>query len=161
MSLGWAIISTGDYADSRGAPGINLAEGAELVAVHSRDQGRGEAFAKKHGAKTAYTSVGDLPSDSRIDAVYITSSNHLHAPYTKMAAKVGKHVLVEKPLSLNMTEGVEMLRVCRDQGVKLGVGFHLRHHPGHIETQRLVSNGTLGTIGLAQAQIGQGERGNV
>ena len=41
MSIGWAIISCGDYADSRGAPGINEAEGAELVAVHSQDQGRG------------------------------------------------------------------------------------------------------------------------
>ena len=35
MTIGWAIISTGDYADSRGAPGINQAEGAELVAVYS------------------------------------------------------------------------------------------------------------------------------
>ena len=56
MSIGWAIISCGDFAESRGAPGINQAEDAELVAVYSRDQGRGEAFAEKHGAKTAYTS---------------------------------------------------------------------------------------------------------
>jgi len=38
MSIGWAIISAGDFADSRGAPGINLSEGAELVAVHNLDQ---------------------------------------------------------------------------------------------------------------------------
>ena len=100
-------------------------------------------------------------SDSRIDAVYITSPNHLHAQYTTMAANAGKHVLVEKPLSLNMAEGVEVLQVCRDRGVKLGVGLHLRHHPGHIETRGLVSEGTLGTVALAQSQIGQGERGNV
>ncbi len=161
MSIGWAIISCGDYADSRGAPAINRAQGAELVAVYSRDQGRGQAFAEKHGAKTAYTSVEDVLNDSRIDAVYITSPNHLHAPFTQMAANAGKHVLVEKPLAVNVAEGVEVLQVCRDRGVKLGVGFHLRHHPGHIETRRLVANGTLGTIALAQAQIGQGERGNV
>ncbi len=161
MSIGWAIISCGDFAESRGAPGINQAEGAELVAVYSRDQGRGEAFAEKHGAKTAYTSVEDVLSDSRIDAVYITSPNHLHAEYTKMAANAGKHVLVEKPLSLNVAEGVEVLQVCRDRGVKVGAGLHLRHHPGHIETRRLVADGALGTVALAQAQIGQGERGNV
>ena len=161
MSFGWAIISVGDYADSRGAPAIDQAQDAELVAVYSRDQGRSEAFAEKHGAKTAYTSVEDLLSDSRIDALYITSPNHLHAQYTTMAANAGKHVLVEKPLSLNLADGIESLRVCRKKGVKLGVGLHLRHHPGHIETRRLVANGTLGTIALAQAQIGQGERGNV
>ena len=161
MSFRWAIISAGDFADSRAAPGINQAEGAELVAVHSRDQGRAEAFAEKHGAKTAYSSVEDVLSDSRIDAVYITSPNHLHGPYTVMAANAGKHVLAEKPLSLNVAEGIESMRVCRKRGVKLGVGLHLRHHPGHIETRRLVADGALGTLALAQAQIGQGERGNV
>ena len=60
MSIGWAIISCGDFAESRGAPGVNEADGAELVAVHSRDQGRADAFAEKHGAKTAYTSVEDV-----------------------------------------------------------------------------------------------------
>ena len=104
MSTGWGIISCGDYADSRGAPGINRAEGAELVAVHSRDQGRADAFATKHGADTAYTSVEAVLGDSRVDAVYITSPNHLHAEYTKMAASAGKHVLVEKPICLSLRE---------------------------------------------------------
>ena len=161
MSIGWAIISCGDYADSRGAPGVNQAEGGELVAVHSRDQGRADAFADKHGAKTVYTSVEDVLADSRIDAVYITSPNHLHVQYTTMAANAGKHVLVEKPLSLKLTEGLEVVRLCRERGIKLGVGLHLRHHPGHIETRRLVAEGALGTDALAQSQIGQGERSNV
>lgn len=161
MSIGWAIISAGDYADSRGAPGIKQAEGGELVAVQSRNQGRADAFAEKHGAQIAYTSVEDVLADSRIDAVYITAPNHLHVEYTKMAANAGKHVLVEKPLSLNMADGIDVLQVCRERGVKVGVGLHLRHHPGHIETRRLVADGTLGTVALAQAQIGQGERGNV
>ena len=161
MSIGWAIISASGYADTRAAPAINQAQGAELVAVCSRDQDRGEAFAQKHGAKTAYTSVEDVLGDSRVDAVYITSPNHLHAPYTTMAASAGKHVLVEKPLAVDVTEGVKMVQVCRDQGIKLGVGFPLRHHPGHIEAQRLVANGTLGTIALAQAQLGRGTRGEV
>ena len=161
MSIGWAIISAGDYADSRGAPGINQAENGELVAVQSRNQGRADAFAEKHGAQIAYTSVEDVLADSRIDAVYITAPNHLHVEYTKMAANAGKHVLVEKPLSLNVADGIDVLQVCRERGVKVGVGLHLRHHPGHIETRRLVADGTLGTVALAQAQIGQGERGNV
>jgi len=161
MSIGWGLISCGDYADSRGAPGINQAEGAELVGVHSRDQNRSEAFAEKHGAKTAYTSVDDVLNDSRIDAVYITSPNHLHVEHATRAANAGKHVLVEKPLSLNMAEGIQVLQLCRDRGVKVGTGLHLRHHPGHIETRRLIAEGALGTIALAQSQIGQGERGNV
>jgi len=132
-----------------------------LVAVQSRNQGRADAFAEKHGAQIAYTSVEDVLADSRIDAVYITAPNHLHVEYTKMAANAGKHVLVEKPLSLNMADGIDVLQVCWERGVTVGVGLHLRHHPGHIETRRLVADGALGTVALAQAQIGQGERGNV
>jgi len=132
-----------------------------LVAVQSRNQGRADAFAEKHGAQIAYTSVEDVLADARIDAVYITAPNHLHVEYTKMAANAGKHVLVEKPLSLNMADGIDVLQVCWERGVTVGVGLHLRHHPGHIETRRLVADGALGTVALAQAQIGQGERGNV
>ena len=161
MSVGWAIIGAGECSDSGGEPAINQAEGAELVAVHRRDQGRSDAFAEKHSAKTAYTSVENVLSDSRIDAVYITSPNHLHAEYTTMAANAGKHVLVEKPLAVELADGVSMIQVCRGRGVTLGVGLHLRHHPGHVETKRLVADGSLGTIALAQAQIGQGERGNI
>ena len=132
-----------------------------MVAVQSRNQSRADAFAEKHGAQMAYTSVEDVLADSRIDAVYITAPNHLHVEYTKMAANAGKHVLVEKPLSLNMADGINVLQVCRDRSIKVGVGLHLRHHPGHIETRRLVADGALGTVALAQSQIGQGERGNV
>lgn len=104
MPIEWAIVSIGDYADSRGAPAINQAQGADSVAVYSRDQGRGQAFAEKHGAKIAYTSVKELLNYPRVDAIYITSPNHLHAQYTHMASNAGKHVLVEKPLAANMAE---------------------------------------------------------
>ena len=159
MSIGWAIISTGDYADSRGAPAVNQAQGAELVAVCSRDRGRREAFAEKHGAKTGYTSLDEGLGHPRVDGAARPPPDHWHA--ARRAGKGGKPGLVEEPRALNVAEGLAMVQVCRDQGVKLGVGLHLRHHPGHIEARRLVANGALGTIALAQSQIGGGDRGEV
>ena len=53
-------------------------------------------------------------------------------------------------------EAVTMVQTCHAQGVQLGVGFHLRHHPGHQEARRLIEEGTLGTITLVQAQWGAG-----
>jgi len=55
----------------------------------------------------------------------------------------------------------EMRYLPSGQGVKLGVGFQLRHHPGHIEASLLVAEGALGTVALAQAQLGRGTRGEV
>ena len=51
MAFGWGIVSTGMHPDSKIAPAINAASDAELVAVYSRDQGRADAFASRHGAK--------------------------------------------------------------------------------------------------------------
>lgn len=97
MPFGWAIISTGQHPDLKLAPAINAAEGAELVAVYSRDRGRADAFAQKHRARTAYDSLDALLEDSRVDAVFIASPNSLHAAHTLQAAQSGKHVLAEKP----------------------------------------------------------------
>ena len=103
----------------------------------------------------------DLLGDSRVDAVFIASPNHLHSAYTQMAANAGKHVLVEKPMALTVNEGLDMVRTCRAKGVRLGIGFQLRYHPGHAEASRLVREGVLGNIALAQVQIGVGTRGEL
>ena len=73
MPLGWAIISTGQHPDLKIAPAITAAADQELVAVYSRDQGRAQAFAEKHGAASAYDSLDDLLKDSKVDAVFIAS----------------------------------------------------------------------------------------
>jgi predicted dehydrogenase len=159
MAMGWALVSPGKHADSLVAPAISIAEDTQLVAVCSRDQARADAFAAKHGAQAAYTSLEDLVADARVDAVFIASPNFLHAPYTTIAAQAGKHVLVEKPMAVRVDEAVEMVRTCRAHDVKLGVGFHMRYHPGHQEARRLIGEGVLGTITLVQAQMGAGIRG--
>lgn len=161
MAIGWAFIGTGRYPDSRIAPAAALAEDAEIIAAYSRDQQRADEFASRHGARAAYTSVGALLEDSRVDAVFIASPNHLHASYTKLAAQAGKHVFVEKPMSTTASEGLDMVKACSAHGVKLGVGFQLRFHPGHVEASRLVKEGALGEVALAQAMIGSGVRGEV
>ena len=138
-----------------------LAEDTQLVATYSRDMGRAEGFAKKHGFLAAYDSLEDLLGDSKVDAVFIASPNHLHGAHTQMAANAGKHVLVEKPMALTVNEGLDMVRTCRAKGVRLGVGFQFRYHPGHAEASRLVREGVLGNIALAQVQIGGGTRGEL
>jgi predicted dehydrogenase len=153
MSIGWGIISTGRHPDRKVVPAMKLAEDTHVVAAYSRDQGRAEAFAQKHGIPAAYSSLDDLLEDSRIDAVFISSPNYLHASHTIKAAQAGKHVLVEKPMSINMNEALEMVRICRERSVKLGVGFNLRHHPGHRKARQLIREGILGKIRFARAEF--------
>ena len=153
MSIGWGIIGIGRHPDLKVVPAMKLAAETKLIATFSRDRGRADAFARKHNFQTAYDSLQDLFSDPRIDAVYISSPNFLHAPYTKMAAEAGKHILVEKPMALNVKDALEMVHVCRQNGVKLGVGFQLRHHPGHRKARELIQAGILGLVTLVQGQF--------
>ena len=106
-----------------------------------------------------YDSIEAVLSDARVDAVYIATPNHLHAPYALLAAQAGKQVLAEKPIALTMSEGIEVVRAARDNGITLGVGFELRQHPGRIEARNLIAAGTLGTVALAQSQFGTGVPG--
>ena len=138
MPLGWAIVSTGLHPDNKIAPAINAAD----------------AFAQKHGAKAAYDSLDALLQDSRVDAVFIALPNFLHLEHTLPVAKAGKHVLVEKPMATTLEDSVAMVRSCREAGVKLATGYHLRTHPGHILARRLILEGTLGQVVLAPSSVG-------
>lgn len=159
MSLGWAIAGIGSHADLKLAPAMNLADDARLVAVYGRDQGRADAFAEKHGADAAYSDLDALLADSRVDALFVASPNHLHAPQTIKAAAAGKHVLSEKPMANSVTDAAAMVSACRDHGVKLGLGFELRFHPAHLWARKIIDGGTIGRIRLAHGQWGRGNRG--
>jgi predicted dehydrogenase len=159
MTLGWAVVSTGLHVDHKIAPAINTTPEAELVAICSRDQSRAEACAAKHGAKAAYSDLSALLRDPRVDAVFIASPNALHAQHAVQAAQAGKHVFCEKPMTTTLEDAVLMVDTCRARGVKLGVGYHLRQHPGVRQARRLVNEGVLGTVALAQGQWGFGVRG--
>ncbi len=153
MAVGWGIISTGRHPDQKIVPAMKLAEGNRVVGVCSRDRGRAEAFARRHGIPSAYDFLPELLKNPEVQAVFIASPNSFHAEHTKMAAEAGKHVLVEKPMAVNVDEALDMVRTCRRSGVKLGVGFHLRHHPGHLRARQFIQEGILGNITLAQAQF--------
>jgi 1,5-anhydro-D-fructose reductase (1,5-anhydro-D-mannitol-forming) len=158
MAIRWGIVSTGRHPDLKVVPAMKLAEDTKVDAVYSREMEYAEAFAVKHDIPKAYNSIDDLLHDPEVDAVYIASPNFLHAQYTLKAAEAGKHILVEKPMAVTVAEAVDMVRACRKKGVRLGVGFHLRHHPGHKKARQLIQEKVLGAISMAQAQWCLGTR---
>ena len=153
MAIGWGIVSTGRHPDQKIAPAIT-ASGSRLVAVCSRDRTRASEFAEKHGIANAYDSLEEMLQDRSVDAVFIASPNSLHAPHTIAAATAGKHVLVEKPMATDLKSALDMVSVARANHVLLGVGFHLRFHPGHRTAKSIVESGDLGRLSMVQGQWG-------
>lgn len=148
----WGIIGAGGFADRRILPILKEARGCQLEAVMVRDKERARKLAEKYGARRYYDSAEELLQDREIDAVYICTPVYLHKEHTIKAAQRGKHVLCEKPLALNVEEGVEMVKTCREKGVKLMVAFMMRFHPAHREARRIIEEGALGKVVLAHIQ---------
>lgn len=152
MALGWALLGTGRFAAARAAPALAKAHDCKAFAVVSRDRGRGEAFAFEHGIPTAYDNLEAALADPRVDAVWIASPHDLHHEHVLACARARKHVLCEKPLATTVEDAREMVRACQQAGVRLGTGYHLRHHPLHVEARKLVFEGRLGPVLGAEAE---------
>ncbi|MGI8550496.1 MAG: Gfo/Idh/MocA family protein [Dehalococcoidia bacterium] len=152
MALNWAIRGTGRFAERRIVPALQKAHGCRLIAVISRDRGRAEAFASEQGIQRAYDGLQSALQDPAIEAVWVATPHALHREAVLALARAGRHVLCEKPLATTVANARAMVDACHHAGVALGTGFHLRHHPLHIEARRLVRDGDAGQIIAAEAE---------
>ena len=91
----------------------------ELAAVCSRTRERAEEFAAKHNIPHIFTSLEEMASSDKVDAIYIASPNYMHAEQSILAMSHGKHVLCEKPLASNAREAKEMIAASEQYGVAL------------------------------------------
>jgi len=157
-TLGWGLIGTGKIADDRILPGINACKGNKLIAVVSREQSRADMFAKKFGARHAYTKYADMLANPDVQVVAIHTPNSLHCEEVIAAAKAGKHVFCDKPMATSVADAERMIAACEKAGVQLGMNFHNRSMPCFIETKRIVQSGEIGDITVIELEASPGFR---
>ncbi len=147
----WGIISTADIGVAKVIPGMLQSDKLEITAISSRDLSKAEAAAKQLGIPKAYGSYEEMLADPEIEAVYNPLPNHLHVPLTEQAADAGKHVLCEKPISLDAPEA-EKLIAARDRNkVLIQEAFMVRSHPQWLRARDLVREGRIGDLRAVQA----------
>jgi predicted dehydrogenase len=136
-----------------GAGGVTIfhyrgytAANADIVAIADTNPAALEKRQKEWNIPRGYESYESLLADPDIEAVSICLPNALHHPATLAAARAGKHVLVEKPISLSLEHAQEMIDVCREAGVILQVGHHLRSDPAAEKAKRMIHSGELGRV---------------
>ena len=142
--IGWGVIGASTIARQFMVRAITSQPDSSVVAIASRDPARGHALAAEHGIPVVYDSVEALLADPAVSAVYISTTNELHAPQTCAAARAGKHVLCEKPLALTLDDARAMVAACRAAGVVLGTNHHLRNAVTHRAIRQLIKDGTIG-----------------
>ncbi|MGB7437092.1 MAG: Gfo/Idh/MocA family oxidoreductase [Candidatus Acidiferrum sp.] len=142
----WGILSAAPIAQRRVIPAMLRSESSEVVAIGSRSLEKAKAVAAEFSIPRAYGSYEDLLGDPEVEAVYNPLPNHLHVEWSIRAASRGKHVLVEKPLSLNVADARRLLEARDNYRVKIGEGFMVRTHPQWLRTAELVRNGRIGKL---------------
>ena len=144
----WGIISTANIGMKQVTPGIMKSPHSEVVALASREIGMAEAALVQLGLPQgrAYGSYEELFADPDVDAVYNPLPNHLHVPITLAAARAGKHVLCEKPISITSKEAEELRAAPKD--VLITEAFMVRYHPQWHRAREIVRSGELGDVRL-------------
>lgn len=146
----WGIVSTANIGMAKVTPGIMKSPHSEVVALGSRDLGKAKAALTELGLPNAraYGSYEELFADPNVDAIYNPLPNHLHVPITLAAAKAGKHVLCEKPISMNAAEA-EQLRAA-PKNILITEAFMVRYHPQWHRAREIVRSGELGKVHLVR-----------
>jgi predicted dehydrogenase len=132
--------------------GYKAATGADLVAVCDIDPARAEAEGERYGA-TAYTDLAELLADPRIDAVALQLPHQLHHRLAKQALEAGKHVIVEKPLTVSEAEAEDLIATAAAQAVRLAAAENTRFVRAYVELEKVIRAGTLGEIRMIRGFI--------
>jgi predicted dehydrogenase len=127
--------------------------GAEVVAVAARDLERARDFAAAHSIPMAFGSYGELVARDDIDLVYVALPPAMHLRWCVAALADGKHVLVEKPFTMNSQEAIELTAAARASGKHLIEAFHYRFHPLFERALGVVRSGILGRLRHIEAEF--------
>jgi len=152
-----AVMGLGSYA-SRVAEAMQSCTKAVLTGVISGTPSKISTWQSKYNipAKNCYNyeNFDAIKSNPDIDAVYIITPNGLHKDQAIRVAKAGKHVICEKPMAINATEGEAMIAACKQANVQLLVGYRMHFEPKTLEIIRMRKAGEFGTIRFFQGLCG-------
>jgi predicted dehydrogenase len=148
----WGILGCGNIANTF-ANALKEVASCQLLAVAARDVARAQSFASKHAVAQAYGSYEALLMDPMVDAVYIATIHPQHAEWIARCAHAGKHVLCEKPLTMNLREARHAAKLARDQRCLLREAFMYRYHPQTQKVADLIESGVIGKVRMIDAEF--------
>ncbi len=150
--LKWGILGTGGIA-KKFAQGLPIPDIAELAAVGSRELAQAERFVAEFGGR-ACGSYQEVLDDPNVEAVYISLPHHLHYEWTVKCAEAGKHILCEKPFTLNAKEAALALDAIKKADVFFMEAFMYKSHPQTLQLRQMLQDGVIGTPRVIHAEFG-------
>ena len=150
--LNWGIMTTGWIA-RKFVTDLRQSRTGRLAAVGARQLADAGKFAADFGGARAHGSYAALLADPEVQAVYIGTPHPGHKEWALRAIAAGKHVLCEKPLTLNLADTQSLIDAARAKGVLLMEAYMYRCHPQTLKLAELVRSGAIGDLRLIRASF--------
>lgn len=152
QQIKWAVLGTGVIANEM-ADALKK-NGKNIYAVGNRTYYKAVAFADKYGIEKVYEDYNDMFSDPEVDVIYITTPHNTHMGFMKKAIANGKHILVEKSITLNGSELDEVITLANEKGVIIGEAMTIYHMPIYKKLREILDSGKLGKVNLITMNFG-------
>jgi len=150
----WGILGTGGIAGSF-VSDLRLTDSGVAVAVGSRSRESADHFAGTFGIANRHASYASLVADPDVDVIYVATPHPMHRDNAILALSAGKHVLVEKPFTMNAAQAREIVRVARERGLFAMEAMWTRFLPHMAVIRDWLARGMLGDIVTVTADHGQ------
>lgn len=148
----WGIIGCGDVAEVKSGPAFQKVKNSELVAVMRRNTEKAKDFAERHNAPYFFDSVDDIINHKEINALYIATPPSTHLEITKKCLAANKFVYLEKPMTLNLDEALELDKIVTKNDT-LVVAHYRRKLLPFLKVKELIDSGIIGKISFVDIQI--------
>ena len=119
---------------------------ANVLAISDENYEKAKALAEDIDIERVYQDYHELIADPDIDVVHICVPNHLHYDMVKECLAHGKHVVCDKPLAMEASEGEELVKLARESGLVCGIHLNIRNYPLLQHVKSMIAHGDLGTI---------------
>jgi predicted dehydrogenase len=142
--LRWGILGAGGIARLQVAD--MQRHGFTVAAVAARDLAKAQAFADEFGVPAAYGSYAQLAADPDIDAIYVATVHPTHAAAARLALEGGKHVLVEKPFTMDAAEARSLVDLAAAKSLVILEAMWTRWLPHMVRIREILAEGLLGDV---------------
>ena len=151
-NLNWAVIGCGSIANEM-AQALQR-KGRQLYSIANRTYENAVRFAAKYNIKKVYNSINEVFADSDVDVIYIATPHNNHYEYMKKALESGKHILVEKSITLNSRELEETVYLAKSKNLMIGEAMTIWHMPIYKKLWDILDSGELGKVQIITANFG-------
>lgn len=148
-----AIVGSGWWATANHLPALVARSDIQVQAICDLDEAKARAAADYFDVNATYTDLAAMLRERQLDAAVVATNHAAHYHAARQCLEAGLHVFIEKPMTLFAAEARHLLRLARERGKQIVMGYNHTYRPCTLRARELIQSGELGAIQYLDAQF--------